>query len=333
MKIIIPMAGMGKRMRPQTLTVPKPLLPVAGKPIVQHLVEDIVKVCGEPVTEIAFIIGQFGKEVEGQLLDIAAREGAKGSICYQDEALGTAHAVWCARHALSGKVVVAFADTLFRAGFQLDTSADGIIWVHHVEDPRAFGVVTTNKEGIITGFVEKPQTFVSDQAIIGIYYFKDGECLRQELKYLLDNDIRKGNEYQLTDALENMRSKGFRFTTGAVEKWYDCGNKQATLDTNRHLLEQLKESLQLPNSLRATNSVVIQPCMIGPEVVLSNAVIGPYVSISEGTQISGSVIRNAIIRENALIENMIMHNSFIGANAIVRGQPLNLNASDFSEFL
>src|SRR6187549_3294549 len=198
MRIIVPMAGMGKRMRPHTLTVPKPLLPVAGKPIVQWLVEDITKVCKEKVEEIAFVIGDFGKEAEENLIRIAQNLGAKGSIYYQDEALGTAHAILCAKDSLDGKVVVAFADTLFRADFAMDEDKDGVIWVSKIEDPRAFGVVKFNKENITTDFVEKPQTFVSDLAIIGIYYLKDGENLRKELQYLIDNDVRDKGEYQLT---------------------------------------------------------------------------------------------------------------------------------------
>src|SRR6201993_239192 len=204
MNIIIPMAGMGKRMRPHTLTVPKPLIPVGGKPIVQRLVEDITKVCGEKVNEIAFVIGpNFGKEVEKNLLQIAKDQGAKGSIYYQEEALGTAHAIFCAEPVMTGKTVVAFADTLFKADFVMDTKNDGVIWVQRIDDPKQFGVVKLNKEGFITDFVEKPQEFVSDLAIIGIYYFKDGDYLKKEIQYLIDNNIKDKGEFQLTNALEN----------------------------------------------------------------------------------------------------------------------------------
>ena len=229
MNIIIPMAGMGKRMRPHTLTVPKPLLPIAGKPIVQRLVEDIAKVCGSQIDEVAFIVGHFGAEVEKKLLAIAASVGARGSISYQEEALGTAHAILCAKEALLGNVVVAFADTLFKADFTLDTTKEGIIWVQKVEDPRPFGVVKLDDQNRITDFVEKPAEFVSDLAIIGIYYFRDGAYLRQELQYLLDHDIRDKGEYQITNALENMKNKGTRFEPGQVTEWLDCGNKDATV--------------------------------------------------------------------------------------------------------
>jgi glucose-1-phosphate thymidylyltransferase len=182
MKIIIPMAGMGKRMRPHTLTIPKPLIPIAGKPMVQRLTEAITTIAGLQLEEIAFIIGDFGKDVEDNLLDIAARMGAKGKIYYQKEPLGTAHAIYCAEPSLDGKIVVAFADTLFRNGFKLEENCDGVIWVSKVEDPRSFGVVRTGKNKQITDFIEKPQSFVSDLAIIGIYYFKDGAQLKHELK-------------------------------------------------------------------------------------------------------------------------------------------------------
>ena len=211
MNIIIPMAGRGSRLRPHTLTTPKPLIAFAGKSIVQRLVEDIVNVCNEEINEIAFIIGDFGKEVERNLIDIANDLGAEGKIVYQDQPLGTAHAILCAKESLKGNVVVAFADTLFKADFKLEKNSDGIIWVNKIDDPSSFGVVKVNEEKIITDFVEKPEFFVSDLAIIGIYYFKSGENLNKELQYLIDNDIKDKGEYQLTNALENMKNKGLKF--------------------------------------------------------------------------------------------------------------------------
>ena len=178
MKIVVPMAGRGSRLRPHTLTVPKPLVPVAGKPIVHRLVEDIAGVCNQQIEEIAFVIGDFGTEVEEQLKEVAASLGAKGTIYHQEEALGTAHAVLCAADALEGEVVVAFADTLFKADFNLNTEGDGILWVKQIDDPSSFGVITQDESGAINGFVEKPTEFVSDLAMIGIYYFKKAEDLK-----------------------------------------------------------------------------------------------------------------------------------------------------------
>ena len=330
MNLIIPMAGMGTRMRPHTLTIPKPLLHVAGKPIVQRLCEDIVSVCKEPVQEIAFIIGDFGPAVEKQLLDIADKAGAKGKIYYQKEALGTGHAVLCAAPSLTGKTIVAFADTLFRADFVLDENQDGIIWTHRVDDPSAFGVVKTDAQGVISDFVEKPKEFVSDQAIIGIYYFKNGDFLKQELQYLLDNDIAKGGEYQLTDALENMRLKGTRFITGDVAQWMDCGNKNATVDTNRQVLNNSQE-LPLPDTIRTENTVIIQPCFIGENVSIKNAVIGPHVSLGANSIVEHSVITNSIIGEHSQITNAVVENTMMGSFVVYQGKPSDLSLGDYSQ--
>jgi len=330
MKIIVPMAGMGKRMRPHTLTVPKPLIPIAGKPIVQRLVEDIAKVCGEQVEEVAFIIGHFGKEVESKLLKIAESVGAKGSIYYQETALGTAHAILCAEASLSGNLVVAFADTLFKADFQLDASAESTIWVQKVEDPKPFGVVKLNANNEITDFVEKPETFISDLAIIGIYYFKDGEYLKTELQYLLDNDIKDKGEYQLTNALENMKNKGTRFVPGQVTEWLDCGNKNATVYTNERYLEFIKDSNLKSSSSLVVNSIIIEPVFLGENVKISNSVIGPHVSIGNGSVVNGSVISNSIIQENSKIVHANVANSMVGSHAEVKGKPADLSVGDYN---
>lgn len=331
MRIIVPMAGMGKRMRPHTLTVPKPLVPIAGKPIVQRLVEDIAKVCQEPIEEVAFIIGHFGQAVEQKLMEIAASVGAKGTISYQEEPLGTAHAILCAKESLEGQVVVAFADTLFKADFTLDTSADGTIWVQQVEDPRPYGVVKLNEQGQITDFVEKPDTFISDLAIIGIYYFKDGAYLRDELQYLLDNNIKDKGEFQLTNALENMKSKGTVFVPGKISEWLDCGNKDATVYTNQRYLEYIKGEKDLvATSVQANNSVIIEPVYIGENAVINNSVVGPHVSIGKNTTITDSVISNSIVQENTVIKSANIKNSMLGSFVSFTGTPTDLSLGDYN---
>ena len=233
MKIIIPMAGWGSRLRPHTLTIPKPMVPIAGKPIVQRLVEGLVQAVDEKIEEINFVIREeFGQATEEKLKEVARDLNTKAIISYQDSPEGTAHAIYCAKESLNGPVIVAFADTLFRTDFKIDSEKDGVIWVNKVEDPKAFGVVKVNDDDIITDFVEKPQEFVSDLAIIGIYYFKDGEALKEEIEYLLDNKLREKGEYQLTDALENLKRKGAKFVPGEVIEWLDCGNKAACIYTN-----------------------------------------------------------------------------------------------------
>ncbi|MDA3944828.1 MAG: sugar phosphate nucleotidyltransferase [Bacteroidetes bacterium] len=332
MNIIIPMAGMGKRMRPHTLTTPKPMLPVAGKPIVQRLVEDIAKVVDEPIDEIAFVIGNFGKKTEQGLLQIAESVGAKGRIHYQLEALGTAHAILCAGEALTGKVVVAYADTLFKADFKLDSSKDGIIWVNRVNNPEQFGVVKLQRDGSIEGFYEKPEKFISDLAIIGIYYFKDGGYLKEQLQYLLDQKITTGGEYGITDGLQNMMKQGMTFHAETVTEWLDCGNKDATVETNRRVLElvQDKETLLHPNS-DIDDAIIIEPCFIAESVQLRNVVIGPWVSVGKNTVISNSIIKNSIIQNDTLIENQIIENSMIGNDVSLRAKAKSFSLGDFNQ--
>ena len=331
MKIIVPMAGRGSRLRPHTLTVPKPLVPVAGKPIVQRLVEDITKVCGEQVDEIAFIIGDFGEQVEKDLITVAEGLGAKGSIYHQEEALGTAHAILCAKQSLEGNVVVAFADTLFRADFTLDNSADGIIWVNQIDDPSAFGVVKLDENNVITDFVEKPKDFVSDLAIIGIYYFKDGNYLKDELQYLIDNNITDKGEFQLTDALENMKKKGTKFVPGKVDEWLDCGNYKATVYTNQRVLEFIKDEDIVCSTLKNDGSKIIEPCFIGKNVTLKNATVGPHVSIGDNSTIENSTISNTIIQTNTTIRNSTLNNSMIGNFVKINDNTQELSIGDYNE--
>ncbi|OUJ70146.1 sugar phosphate nucleotidyltransferase [Hymenobacter crusticola] len=332
MKIIVPMAGMGKRMRPHTLTVPKPLIPIAGKPIVQRLVEDIAKVCGEPVDEVAFIIGRFGETVEKSLVQIAESVGAKGSIYYQDEPLGTAHAILAAKDSLSGPLVVAFADTLFKADFTLDSSAAGTIWVQRVDDPKPFGVVKLDENGEITDFVEKPEEFVSDLAIIGIYYFQDGAYLREELQFLLDNNIKDKGEFQLTNALENMKNKGTVFVPGRVTEWLDCGNKDATVYTNQRYLEYLQERGEnlVAESAKVTNSVLIPPVYVGEGVIITDSVVGPHVSLGNQSNVRGSVVSNSIVQQSATVAHTTVTNSMIGNFATVASTPKDLSLGDYN---
>ncbi len=265
------MAGMGKRMRPHTLTVPKPLIPVAGKPIVQRLAEDIAQTTDEQIEEIAFVVGRFGEDVENGLMKIADNLGAKGKIYYQDQPLGTAHAILCAEDTLSGHIIIAFADTLFKTNSKIDLNLDGIIWVNKVQDPRMFGVVKLQEGGYITDFIEKPEQFISDLAIIGVYYISEGEFLRKEMQYLIDHNVRDKGEYQLTNALQAMKNKGFKFMPGTVDEWLDCGNKDATVYTNQRVLELKRQhENMLAASAKKENSVIIEPCFIGENVILEN---------------------------------------------------------------
>jgi glucose-1-phosphate thymidylyltransferase len=331
MNIIIPMAGLGKRMRPHTLTTPKPLLPIAGKPIVHRLVEDIAKVCPEKIDTIGFIIHpSFGKEVEESLKAIAGEVGATGKIYYQTEALGISHALLFAKELFTGKVIVAFADTLFKAEFKLDTSKDGIIWVQQVNDPSQFGVVKLNDKGEITEFVEKPANFISDLAIIGIYFFRDGESLAREMQYLIDNNIKEKGEFQFTTALENLNKKGAKFTPGKVAEWLDCGNKNVTVQTNQRYLEFIKDQKLISPKARLTNAVIIPPCFIGDEAVIENSVVGPYVSVGKNSHIKDSRVSNSIIQTNSKVSKVVLENSMLGNFVNFEARALDLSVGDFN---
>lgn len=318
-------------MRPHTLTVPKPLIPIAGKPIVQRLVEELAEIANEPIEEIGFVVGRFGEEVEKNLLQIADNLGAKGFIHYQDEALGTAHAILCAQQQLEGRVIVAFADTLFKASLQLDEQKDGVLWVQQIPNPEQFGVVKLDDQGDIIDFVEKPKEFVSDLAMIGIYYFKDGAALKSELQYLIDNNVIKGGEYQLPDALLNMTRKGMKFAPGKVDDWMDCGNKNATVETNQRILGYHKDDADLKGkNITVENSVIIEPCYIGDNAVLKNAIVGPHVSVGANTTIQNSVIENSIVQTHSMVKNANLENSMVGHYVEFNGQKEVLSISDYS---
>lgn len=331
MKIIIPMAGMGKRMRPHTLSTPKPLLHIAGSSIVERLITDIAEMV-DKVDEVAFIIGDFGKEVENKLHDIAASLGYQSKIYFQYEALGTAHALYMAKPSLEGNILVAYADTLFETDFRIDPAEDACIWVKKIEDPSQFGVVVCDEQDYITRFAEKPKTFVSDRAIIGLYYFKEGEKLRDEINYLLENDIKGNGEYQITDALERLKSAGMKIKIAEVDGWFDCGNKNAMIETNTEILKLDKFEKRAMEDAVITNTKIHQPCFIGRNVRLIDSEIGPYVSIGNGTMVEKTRITNSIIYDHAFISNSEIINSIIGNHTKCIASCTNeLNLGDFSE--
>ncbi len=330
------MAGRGSRLRPHTLTVPKPLIPVAGKPIVHRLVEDIVEVLNEKIDEIAFILGDpafFGDEVVESLKELAKNLGAKPTIYRQLDPKGTGHAIMCAKDSLSGPAVIAYADTLIRADFDLDKDVDAVIWTKKVKNPEAYGVVNLNERNEIIELVEKPKEYVSDQAVIGIYYFKDVSQLKNELQYVLDNNIINGGEYQINDGIKRMMASGKVFKTGTVDEWMDCGNKEVTVETNQKMLGFLLEANRplISENISNENSKIIAPCYIGKNVILKNSIIGPFASIGEGTVIEDSTVKNSIIQTNSKIKNASLDNAMIGNYATFDGKFTNVSIGDYSE--
>ena len=336
MKIIVPMAGRGSRLRPHSLTVPKPLIPVAGQPIVHRLVKDIAKVLKQPIEEIAFVLGDpafFGDDVVSSLEALATSLGAKASIYRQDLPLGTGHAIMCAKPSLSGPVVIAYADTLIRAEFDLDPTADSVIWTKQVNNPEAYGVVKLDQNENIVELVEKPNTFVSDQAVIGIYYFKDVAVLKDKLQQVLDENVTNGGEYQINDGIKRMMADGNIFKTGSVDEWMDCGNKAITVETNARMLGFLKddgEEQLIASSVKLHNTEILEPCFIGENVVISDSIIGPHVSIGNNCNIENSVIKNSLIQTHTTIKNAQLDEAMIGNHVHYNGNFTSVSIGDYS---
>ena len=334
MKIIVPMAGRGSRLRPHTLTVPKPLIPIAGKPIVQRLVEDIAKVVNQPIEEVAFVTDEsFG--VEDQLREIGKSLGAKASVYYQDQPLGTGHAIMCAKESLSGPCIVAYADTLFKADFELDPGADAVIWVKQVDQPEQYGVVKLNNNNEIVELVEKPKDKVSDLAVIGIYYFKDGAALKASLQKVLDANLMHGGEYQINDGIKDLMEQGKIFKTGKVDEWMDCGNKTVTVETNTRMLNFIHEEGNehlIDSSVILENSEIINPCYIGKNVKLVNTKVGPNVSIGNDCELMDVTISNSLVQNETVIKNAELHESMIGNKVSYDGSYTKVSIGDYSQF-
>ena len=336
MKIIVPMAGRGSRLRPHSITIPKPMLPVAGSPIVSQLVNEIARVVDQPIEEVAYILGDpafFGPSIVEELTQVAQDLGAKATIYRQLEPLGTGHAVMCAADSLSGPLIVAYADTLIRTDLSLDPTADGMIWVKKVENPTAYGVVKMNEDNHITALVEKPQEFVSDLAVIGIYYFKEGQTIKAELKKNMTQARAQGEEFLLNEGILAMMGKGAVFTPGAVKEWMDCGNPKITLQTNTKMLEILMEegNKLIAEDVITENSQIIPPCYIGPGVVLKNSKVGPHTAIGEGTKIENSVITKSLVQKHSLIQNAQLEGAMIGNHVKYDGTFKFVSIGDYSE--
>ncbi len=330
------MAGRGSRLRPHSLTVPKPLIPVAGQPIVHRLVKDIAKVLKQPIEEVAFVLGDpafFGDDVVESLTQLAEDLGAKASIYRQDQPLGTGHAIMSAKPSLSGPAVIAYADTLIRAEFDLDPSADSVIWTKQVDNPEAYGVVKLNDKQEIIELVEKPETFVSDQAVIGIYYFKDVAVLKAKLQEVLDENVMNGGEYQINDGIKRMMADGKIFKTGTVDEWMDCGNKNVTLETNTKMLGFLKadgEEQLVHDSVVLENSKIIEPCFIAKGTVLKNATVGPNVSIGKDCVIENSTVKNSLIQNQTTIKNANLDEAMIGNYVKYNGEFTKISIGDYT---
>ena len=338
MRIIIPMAGRGSRLRPHSLTVPKPMLPVAGSPIVTQLVNEIARVVSQPIEEVAYILGDpafFSPAISEELAKVAQDLGAKASFYRQLKPLGTGHAVMCAADSLSGPIIVAYADTLIRSDLFLDPLVDGMIWVKKVENPKAYGVLKINDDNHITALVEKPQDFVSDMAVTGIYYFKEGQAIKGELEKSMERKRAEGEECLLNEGILAMMDKGAVFTPGEVKEWMDCGNPKITLETNTKMLDILVEegNKLVAEDVIAENSQIIPPCYIGQGVVLINTTVGPHAAIGEGTRIENTTISKSLVQKHSIIQNAQLEGAMIGNHVKYDGKFSFVSIGDYSELL
>jgi glucose-1-phosphate thymidylyltransferase len=326
MKVIIPLAGFGKRMRPHTWSKPKPLLNVAGKPVLGHILDKLVDLDVE-VDELIFIVGWLGDQIE-EYYQASGYDYPSRSVM-QTELLGQAHAIWLARESLSGPVVIIFVDTIFDADLGgLEASGlDGVLYVKEVEDPRRFGVTVLGAGGLVTRIVEKPDSFENRLALIGAYYVRDAGWLLRAIEELMERNLQTKGEFYLADAFTLMIEQGARFGVREVSVWEDCGTPQAVLQTNRYLLDHGRDN---GDAAKVTDSVIIPPVYIAPSAQVEQAIVGPYVTIAENSVVKQSIIRDSIVDEGAYIDDTTLNRSLIGKDAVVRGRYRILNVGDSS---
>lgn len=320
MKAVIPVAGIGKRLRPHTHTSPKALVSVAGKPILGHIVDSLVEM---GVTELIPIVGYKGDQITEYLTDTY---DLKIDFVHQQEQKGIAHAVDLTRqYADNSELIIILGDTIIDTDFtKIPEAGDFVLGVREVEDPRRFGVCEV-EDGVITRIVEKPEEPKSNLAIVGLYYFKDSAPLYTACRQVIDGNIMTKGEYQITDALSLMIENGTTFVPYEIGGWYDCGKVETLLETNRVLLEGVE------NGAHGINSVIIPPCFIDPDSKIENSVVGPYVSVAAGCLITDSVVKNSIINNGSSLSNVVLDSSVIGSGAEVTRSASNLNISDDSQ--
>ncbi|PLX15756.1 MAG: nucleotidyl transferase [Candidatus Muiribacterium halophilum] len=328
MKIIVPVAGIGSRLAPHTYTVPKALVQVAGKPMLGHILDKIKDL--KDLTEVVFVVGYLGDKIVDFIQN---NYSFQSKFVYQKERKGLGHAIYVAMNKMDNldePVLIMLGDTLFEMDIEkiMLPDIDGVIVTSEVNNPERFGVVVSENNRI-KELVEKPEKFVSNRAIIGIYYISNTRLLHESLKYIYDNNIKTRGEYQLTDALARMLKKGANFKDALCPLWLDCGKPETLLDTNRQLLNiYFKEK-----DYNFKNAVIKKPVAIADGVVIENSVVGPNVSIASGVKIKNSVVRESIINKDAILENALLSESLIGENAIFKNRYNKVNVGDSSEFI
>jgi glucose-1-phosphate thymidylyltransferase len=326
MKVIVPLAGFGKRMRPHTWSKPKPLVNVAGKPVLGHILDKLANL-DVNVDELIFVVGWLGEQIE----QYYAASDYPYPACFveQTELLGQAHAIWLAREHLDGPVLIIFVDTIFEADLGgLETSGlDGVLYVKEVEDPRRFGVAVVGDDELVSHLVEKPDSYAHRLALVGVYYIHDAAWLMRAIEELMDRNLQTKGEFYLADAYALMIEQGARFGVREVSVWEDCGTPKDVLQTNRYLLEHGRAT---GSHAAVEHSVIIPPVYIAPTAQVEHSIIGPHVTIAEDTIVLRSIIRDSIIDAGAYIDDTMLDQSLIGKDAVVRGRYRMLNVGDSS---
>ena len=335
-KIVIPMAGWGTRMRPHTYSKPKPLVSVAGKTTLEHLL-DMFKTMPNPENlEYIFIVGPFLGELQIPAFVQENYPDIKAHYIVQNEMKGQSHAMWLAREYLHGPMQMVFSDTLIETDFSFlaNETADSVAWVMPVPDPRRFGVAELGEDGYVKRFIEKPQTMENNLVIAGCYYFKEGKELIAAIEEQFKRNMTLKNEFFLADAMTIMIEQGLKIRVHEISTWLDTGTIEATLDTNKVLLEKQGNQVK---TYTGKNVTVIEPCAIHPSAEISNSTIGPYASIGANCKIENSTISESILEADCEIQNSVLKRSLIGKQAKVKGRGdghvFQLNVGDSSEVL
>ncbi|MFN0034041.1 MAG: sugar phosphate nucleotidyltransferase [Saprospiraceae bacterium] len=329
MKVLIPVAGVGTRLRPHTYTQPKPLIPVAGKPILCFIIDKFSEV---GIKNFVFVIGHLGGKVRHFIEE--TYPDLHTEFVYQEHREGSAHAVWTAREAIEDEdeIFIAFGDTIFDVDLQqMFDCPHSCLGVKKVGDPRDFGVAEFGEHGRVTRLVEKPRIPKSNMALVGLYKVREVPALLRATEHLIQNQIRTVGEFQLTDALQHMVEQGIHFHTFPVQNWFDCGRKEVLLETNAMLLDQRGTAASKLDTPSFENTIFIHPVAVGSNCNIANSIIGPHVTIGDNTHIQRSIVKDSIIGNFAALEDVVLKHSVIGADASVRGMDLSLNIGDNTE--
>ncbi len=329
MKVVIPVAGAGTRLRPHTYTQPKPLMPVAGKPIIRFIVDKLVEV---GMTDFVFVIGYLGDKVR----DFVERTypDLQTEFVYQEHREGSAHAIWTAREAIEDEeeIFIAFGDTIFDVDLkQMLDCQYSCIGIKKVDDPREFGVAEIDGKGFATRMVEKPRIPKSNMAIVGLYKVKEVSALLKVIDAMIQNDQRTVGEFQLTDALQQLLEQGVRIQTLPVVNWFDCGRKEVLLETNAMLLSRRGYATDDFNLPEFENTIFIHPVAIGSDCQIANSIIGPNVTVGDNVNINHSIVQDSIIGNFAALQDVVLKHSVIGSDASIRGMNMSLNIGDNTE--